>query len=360
MTTYDDKTKGVIESGRRFVLTEFRPCPEATFKASYVVASDIKCDGKVTALFDLVVLGNMEAAELEVKGRFVCLGDCQVSGSIIVQNDIWANDIRAANIETRDRIVAQEIDGDTIVADGSIVIGRILAVKKLARSEKNILCGETAYGAGKVTANTIITGEPLDLDDGQKAIVSPSIYIPSATQSQPTSPAAVATEPVDLISHGETEYAPSGDFRGYLDFLTSAACEDEIKTKFARWRSVLEETEIICRSGVSEYTNVAMVIWLAEIAGSAYFGNWDKIDDLFDAFENHFRGLIQRDRNGVGCTIGSYSEWLEALAVLSRYGALIDGTVYSVAFELVVSNLGLKAKFVSERLDEKGWEVHAK
>ena len=359
MTTYDDRTEEAIECGGRFILTAFRPCTEVTFKASYIVASDIKCDGKVTALFDLVVLGDIEAAELEVNGRFVCLGKCEVSGSIIVQYDIWANDVRAANIETHDGIVAQAIDSDTIVADGRIVVGRILAVGRLAKSEKNILCGETAYGAGKVAANTVITGEPLDLDDGEEAVISPRIYIPSAIQSQPASASAVATEPAGLISHGETEYAPLGDLKGYLDFLTSAAYEDETKAKFARWASVLGEAETVCRSGIRKYTNVAMVIWLAEIAGSEYFRNWDKIDHLFDAFESHFKGMIQRDRNGIGCAIRSYSEWLEALAVLSRYGALIDGTVYSVAFELVVSNLGLKAKFVSERLDEKGWEAHA-
>jgi hypothetical protein len=360
MTTYDDKTQGVIESGGRFILPAFKPCVEATFKASYIVASNVKCDGKITALFDLIVLGNIKATELDIKGRFVCLGNCEVNGSIIVQNEIWANDVRATNIETHDRIVAQEIDGDTIIANGSIVVGKILAVGRLAKSEKYILCGETAYGAGKVSANTIITGEPLDLDDGEEAVVSPSTYSPSEAQPQPSSATAANNEPVDLISYGVTEYAPLGNFKGYLDFLLSSSFDDESKAKFARWRSVISEAEdVVCQVGIDKYINVAMVIWLVEIAYSAYFKNWDKMGDLFNAFENHFKGLVQRDRNGVGCTIGSYKEWLEALAILSHFGASIDGAVYSIAFELVVSNLGLKAKFVSERLYEKGWEAHA-
>lgn len=359
MTTYDDKTIGVIESGGRFILPAFKPCVEATFKASYIVASDVICDGKITALFDLIVLGNIKATELDIKGRFVCLGNCEVTGSIIVQNEIWVNDVRATNIETHDRIFAQEIDGGTIIADGSIVVGKILAVERLAKSEKYILCGETAYGAGKVSANTIITGEPLDLDDGEEAVVSPSTYSPSATQPHPSSSIAATTEPIDLISYGETEYAPFGNFRGYLDFLISSSCDDESKAKFARWRGVISEAEAVCQSGIGEYINVAMVIWLVEIAYSAYFKNWDKLDELFDAFENHFKDLVQRDRNDVGCTIGSYKEWLEALTILSHHGTSIDGAVYNIAFELVVSNLGLKAKFVSERLNEKGWEAHA-
>lgn len=359
MTTYDDKTKGVIESGRRFILPSFKPCDEATFKASYIVASNVKCNGKITALFDLIVLGDIEATELDIKGRFVCLGSCEVSGSIVVQNEIWVNDIRASNIETHDRIVAQDIDGGTIVADGSIIVGKILAVEKIAKSEKNILCGETAYGAGKVAANTVITGEPLDLDDGEEAVVSPNMYRPSAAQSQTLTSAAATAETVDLISRGEMEYAPLGNFRDYLDFLISDSCDDECKVKFAHWRNVICEAETVCQSRIVEYKNVAMTIWLSEIVGSAYFKNWDKIGDLFNAFENHFKSLIQRDRNAVLCSIGSYKECIEALAVLSRYGTLIDDAVYNMAFELVISNLGLKAKFVSERLKEKGWEAHA-
>lgn len=360
MTIYDDKTKGAIDSGGRFILPSFKPCAEVTFKASYVVASNIKCDGKVTALFDLIVLGDIEAAELDIKGKFVCFGKCDVSGTILVQNEIWVDDVRAERIEAHDRIVAQEIDGGTILADGSIVVGKILAVEKLAKSKKFILCGETAYGAGKVAANIIITGDPLDLDGGEEAVISPSTYRPSTKQPQPPSSITAATEPVDLITYGEAEYAPLGNFRGYLDFLTSVSCDDESKAKFARWRYVISEAEATCQNGISEYTNIAMVIWLAEIAGSVYFKNWGMINDLFATFKKHFKDLAKGANGCIGCVIDCYDQWLEALSILSRFGALIDSIiVYRVAFELVVSNLGLKAKFVSERLNEKGWEAHA-
>lgn len=357
MTTYDDKTKGVIAAGRRFILPLFNPCDEATFKASYIVASDIKCDGKITALFDLIVLGTIEASEVDVKGRFVCLGKCDVSGTILVQNEIWANDVRAKSIETNDRIFAQEIDAETITAEGSIVVGKILAVEKLAKSEKNILCGETAYGAGKVAANTIITGEPLDLDDGEEAVISPSIYTPSASHTQSVF-YSDTSEPTDLIAYGEKEYASLGNFRGYLDYLISVTCDDESKDRYSHWRSVLEEAERVCQGGISAYTNIALLIWLTEITMSSFFKNWDKITDLFDAFEKHFKYLAEGSGDSITCSIESYGDWLEALSILSRLGALIDSNVSRTAFEMVVSNLGLKVKFVSDRLDEKGWKIN--
>jgi len=359
MTTYDDKSKDIVESSGRFILPLCKEYDDVTFKASYIVVPNIKCSGKITALFDLIALGNVEAKEIDVKGRFICLGNCMVSGSVVVQNEIWANDVRASSIEAHDRIVAQEIDGGTIIADGSIIVGKILAVEKLAKSDKIILCGETAYGAGRVAANTIITGEPIDLDDGEDAVESPNLYRPVSVQTQFTQAVVTATEPVDLVDHGELEYAPSGNFTGYLDFLNSTVYDDESKAKFVRWKEILNEAEAIRQSGISEYSDIAIIIWLTEIAWSDYFKNWKAIDDIFDVFESHFKRLMEKDKNAVGCTIDTYDKWLESLSILSRFGALIDRSVYSVAFELVISNLGLKAKFVSERLKEKGWEAHA-
>ena len=290
MTTYDDKTEGIVASGRQFVMPVCKECDDVTFKASYIVLSNLRCNGKITALFDLIVLGNVEANEIDVKGRFVCLGNCAVIGSIIVQNEIWANDLRASSIEARDRIIAHEIDGDIIIADGSIIVGKTLAVEKLVKSGKNILCGETAYGAGRVAAKIIITGEPLDLDDGEEAVESPYLYQSIATQPQSTQGDVAPTVVDDLISYGESEYAQSGEFTGYLDYLTSMIFDSESKAKFFRWKEVLSEAVAARQSGIGGYLNIAIIIWLAEIAYSDYFKNWAAVDDVFDAFETHFKG----------------------------------------------------------------------
>lgn len=353
MSTYDDKTQGISESNGRFILPEFKPCDEATFKASYIVASNVECNGKITALFDLTVLGNLEAAELDVKGRFICIGKCEVSGAVIVQNDIWAEDIRADSIETHDRIVAQEIDVGTVNADGNIVAGKILAVEKLAQSAKNILCGETAYGSGKVAANAVITGEPIDLDEGAEAVIAPYSYAPTAV-----SPVSAEASGVYLISQRTTEFASTGNWVAYLDLLAKSAVCEEDKLKFERWSGILWEAESITRKGIECYKNVGLLIWVVEIANSDYFVDWSVTGSLLAALNRHFAKLVQSDKSSVVCSIKSYGEWLQALKVLHQFAKSMDNAVYDVAFELLVSNLGLKAKFVSERLNEKGWKAH--
>jgi hypothetical protein len=356
MDVFDGTTPGIVESEGRYILPVFEPSFDTVFKASYIVASNIKCSGKITALFDLIVIGDVEAEEIDVKGKFVCLGNCTVNSSVTVQNEIWANDLRASNIESHDRIFAQSIDSDTVNADGSIVVGKILAVEKIAETNKKIICGETVYGAGKAVASVVITGDPIDLDGGENSVEFPKMYQPLATQSQ-----VVTTPPelADLLAYGESIYAPSGDYVDYLDFLIMNVCDKNSKIKFARWQKILNEAEAVKQGDISRCSDIAIIVWLAEIAWSDYFINWDAINDIFDTFESHFKELIARDKNAVNCTIDCYNLWLEALLILERFGDTIDKAVYNVAFELVISKLGLKAKFVSERLRERGWNVHA-
>lgn len=130
------------------------------------------------------------------------------------------------------------------------------------------------------------------------------------------------------------------------------------RTDIHTWKSVLEEAESVYQSGIGAYRNITLLIWLTEITMSSFFKNWDKITDLFDAFEKHFKYLVEGSGDSITCSIESYGDWLEALSILSRLGALIDSNVSRTAFEMVVSNLGLKAKFVSDRLDEKGWKTN--
>ncbi len=352
MSIYDDKTKGVIESNGRFVLPSFKNCDEATFKASYVIASDMKCTGKITALFDLTVLGNVEAAELDVKGKFICTGKCVISGTLIAQYDIWVDDIRAKAIESRDRIIAQEIDADTVKADGNIVVGKCLAVEKLAHSGNNIICGETAYGAGKVAANTVVTGEPIDLDDGADAVVNPNSYIPSADRA-----------PVLIADNASTssvtpDFAASGNWSGYLDWLIENSVVQSAQERFMVWKETLSKVDGLIRTGMTDYRDLTLLIWTVGIASSDYFSDWPQVQELLKMIDRHFASVVTADRASVFCPLESYSELLQALDILNRYGDSMDRTVYGVAFEMLISNFGLKSKFLTERLNEKGWKAH--
>ncbi len=349
MSIFDGTTSGIVESQGRYILPVFEPSSDATFKASYVVASDMKCTGKITALFDLTVLGNIEAAEIEVKGKLVCTGRCDVSGTIIVQNEIWCDDIHALSIDSHEKVMAQEIEVTSIKTEGSIMVSKVLSVEKLAETDKCVLCGETVFGAGKVIAKTLITGEPLDLFEGEAAVLAPMTYKPQ----QVPQPKSGQKSKKKLIEQGKTDYAPLGDWRGFLQYLIESSNKTD-KQRFQRWEKVLD---VVC-SDVNSIYDIAFVVWFSEISNSIYFREWKAIQAIADSLCQRFIFLDGIEKNNIVCSIEEYSEWIRALNLLRVYGDRFDETIYKIAFEKVVGQLGLKAKFMVDRLNEKGWKAH--
>lgn len=280
MIFYDDKTKGIVNSGNQFMIQSVDVSDDIIFKASFVVLSDLNCTGKITALFDLIVIGNLRAAELDVKGRFICLGNCLIDNILIVQNDIWAQDIRVRSIICHDRIVAQEIDAITVEAEGKIILGKILAIEERAQTYQNIICGDTAYGAGKLVATSIMTSEPLDLDDGEEALKSPYIFTPQKSFSFDTG-----------VEKELACYRNANDYSGFLNklLLSSDKMSQEM---FSKYLTVLKTIDCIYPLNVKQVRDIALLVWLIEIANSEYFKSWEIISEWLEAVKKHFDNVI--------------------------------------------------------------------
>lgn len=359
MTTYDDKATGIVASGGKFILPHCIDCDDLTFKASYIVESNIKCKGKITALFDLIVIGDVEASEIDVKGRFICIGKCKAN-TMIVYDEIWSEEIVASSIETNSRITAQELKAKTIVAEGSILIARTLDVDSTAESSKAIICGETAFGAGIISAPILFTGEPLDLDNGEDAVITKDTVKDQKFEdsNHPNDNHISSGAEANLIQMGEANFKQENDYCGYLDFAISKAHDEEEREKFKRWKTTLFEVELYCCS-IDNCTNAVQLIWLSEVASSDHFRNWPKIDEMFIMFDQHFADLMHENADGIVCCISSYSELLRALSILHLYGDIMSKELYCWIYEQLISNLGLRPEFVYKRLNEKGWVNHA-
>ena len=281
MVVYDDKTSNSITSGTQLLIPSCQSSEDVTFKASYIISSDLSCQGKVTALFDLVVFGDIHADEIDVKGRFICMGHCIVSGAIVVQNDMWCEDIQAASITCHDRIVAQSIDVDTIFADGNIIIGKTLAIENKAQTNQNVICGETAYGAGKIIASSILTVEPLDLDDGEDALESPFNYTPM-----------IKNEGIVEASKESTIFEKNNDFSGYIASLMINIDDDKQK-RLKKYLDVLKTVELAELSSISELRDTSLLIWLIDISKSDYFNSWNTIKKWTESILCHFQNIAE-------------------------------------------------------------------
>lgn len=281
MILYDDKTKGVIKSGNRIIIPDINVTDDVTFKASYIVIGDLSCSGKVSALFDLIVLGDFSAKEVDIKGRFVCVGQSSVDNEMIVQNDIWAESIRAMSIICHDRVVTQEVDVTSLAADGNVIVAKTLAVEEIAKTYQNVICGETAYGAGKIIANTIMTVEPIDLDDGEESLENPYVF---KTEN--------GSNDNSKLSKESMKYALNNDYGGFLDKLQLSP-DPIMQSKFAKYKKLLISVDQAYPSSVSEFRDVALLIGLMELVNSEYFRDWEMPKKWLGAVKKHFENMAQ-------------------------------------------------------------------
>lgn len=419
MAVYDDKTSGIIKAGDRdncFIISNVKSRTEAIFKASYIVASSLRISGKITALFDLIVLGDVEADDIEVKGKFICMGDCTVENSIIVQDKMFVKQVKAKNIEVHDQITAQEIDVDVIKADGNIIVGQTLATEELAFSEQNILCGETAYGAGRISANSIITVEELDMDDGEDAVVEPNKIVFEGKKSERN------------FDYGK-KYIDKNDYEAYFTDLW-AECDDVMQYNIVRWRRALSEVEKIVKGKELECFDLGLLLTLTEINFSSYFKGWDTISQWWNRLFKHFDSIangeglgvekkismadftinqrVRHDKYGTGKVTGTrkasgetmadimfdggktisfkldiaikffslekeskytpeelkeklfiapieYGEWLAFLSIMEMYDHMYSPNLNKILNDLLYSKIGLKTKFIEERIKDNGW-----
>ena len=415
MAVYDDKTPGIIKSGNYSMISSVKSRTEAVFKASYIVASGIQVEGKITALFDLIVIGDVVAHDIDVKGKFVCLGNCQVSNSVTVQDKLFVKEIRAKNIETHDDITAQEIDVDVLKADGNVIVGQTLATEELACSEQKILCGETAYGAGRISAYAIITGEELDMDDGEDAVVEPNkIVFANSDDKKKT-------------MNGK-KYIEKNDFESYLGELFDNCGTDDIKQyTFVRWLRILKKVFEVEKQADFECYDVGLLLGLTEICFSEYFSEWETIAKWQKDFLNKFNKMangesvsqetkltlktlsvgqrLVHSTYGIGSIIDikkndktlvevqfdsdkklsfqmeialkffsradaptaeeitsklyikpeEFEEWANYIQILEVYGHMFSPKLNDCVMDLLCSKIGVKSKFVLDRIKENGW-----
>ena len=282
MAIYDDKTPGTIKSSNNYlIINNIKSRTEAVFKASYLVASDVRIAGKITALFDLIVVGDVEAEDIDVKGKFICLGNCIASNTITVQDKFYSESVKAKKVEVHDEITAGEIDVDVLKADGNIIVGQTLSIEELAYSEQRILCGETAFGAGKLSAYAIVTGEEIDLDDGNEAVVSPErIRFEGVSTSS--------------IIKNSRKYAKNNEYNTYLKELIETCNDNSLKDMFVRWLNALGQAEKIVAEGVFSCFDIGLLLTLTEISCSVYFECWETIAQ----WQELFLGMFNKMANG--------------------------------------------------------------
>ena len=421
---FDDKSKGAIASEKALIYYTSIKDDELVFKATYYVVGNIDCAGKLSALFDLIVVGDLKADEADIKGKFVCTGKCQINKTLTVQNDIWADNLVADRIICHENCMVQELDAGDVDVEGNITVGKAFGIERIAQCNQRIICGETIYGAGKVITDMVITGDPIDLDEGEESLLPPNTYSTKKDNKK--------TTPISALKDCIESHKGSSDYKAFLKDIVQK-CEPDEKEKAKHFLTVLEEVTSITSSKpkMKELHDARILLSILDLENSNWFEGWSSVQTLRATLLSHFESFAKgvfpysdapkhpkdlnigdcvshitfgkgkvtlKERTASGCMISvsfpalgvkkfiipnsldkftiiksglnvdgqsedttiickisGYYDWLHCLTVLYQNSNSLSSVLYNAIYDDLMSNLGLKAKYIADRFNEKGW-----
>ena len=181
--------------GEKNILEAFDCEDVVLFNESYVVIGGEAHARIIRAAYDLVVVGDLSAAEIQVNGTLT------VTGSVVAQkincsnNFICQGDVTVGSIYVGGDIFAASIKCNDFLCDGNAVVRTTIDIDSSSRTEKTMVACEGIIGGGTFAAMNAIANEYFEFDgDIEGYIVELDT---KTTLSEVATPAAV-TVPEDF------------------------------------------------------------------------------------------------------------------------------------------------------------------
>lgn len=133
------------------------------FNKSFTITGRKLSAQSIYACYDLTVIGNLDADEIEVAGKLYVIGNINAKQLSCHDTIVCSGDITADIIDCSE-IVANNIDCASIICTGNIVLRSTINVNKTLRSERSVIAGEGILGNGHFSAKNAIATEYFNFD----------------------------------------------------------------------------------------------------------------------------------------------------------------------------------------------------
>lgn len=134
------------------------------FNESYVVIGQTLKAKKISASYNLTVLGDLEADEIVVKGNLFVTGSIKAN-SIRCFNALTCQDeIGSKNIEIGSDLIAKSISCDKIQCDGNVFVRTTMNIGDSGDIHNVAFSGEGIIGVGTFTAKSAVAKEYFEFD----------------------------------------------------------------------------------------------------------------------------------------------------------------------------------------------------
>lgn len=133
------------------------------FNESYTVTGKILSVPSIYACYDLTVVGDMEADDIDVRGNLYVRGNIKAKRLSCLKSIICSGDIDVEAIFSNE-IVANDIVCHTVSCSGNIVARTAIDISKSLISEKSVMAGEEILGSGQFSAKNASAAEYFDFN----------------------------------------------------------------------------------------------------------------------------------------------------------------------------------------------------
>lgn len=181
--------------GGKNILEAFETNDVVLFNESYTIVGEDTSAKKISASYDLTVLGNLSVDEITVNGDLTVIGDISAkvltcANSLVCQGHIDADKIYVGGI------IAKSVKCVDFVCEGNALIETTIDIDESSRTEKTMVACEGIMGAGTFAALNAIANEYFEFagDIQGKVIELES----DSTLSEVTTPSQVGTNLSEL------------------------------------------------------------------------------------------------------------------------------------------------------------------
>lgn len=150
--------------GDRNILEAFKCEDIVFFNESYLVIGTETQACVIRAAYDLTIIGNLSASEIQINGTLTVIGNIvaekiNCSNSLVCQGSLTADTIYVGA-----DLIADSVKCTEFLCDGNAVIRTTIDIDKSARIEKTVVACEGIVGGGMFAATHAIANEYFEFD----------------------------------------------------------------------------------------------------------------------------------------------------------------------------------------------------
>ena len=144
--------------GNKNILDSFNSDDVVIFNESYVIVGEETTAKKISATYDLTIIGDIEVDEIIVNGELTVIGNITANKLTCANTFMCKGHVDSDYIFVGD-IVANSVKCVDFICEGNALIKTTIDIDESSKTEKLMVAGEGIMGAGSFAALTAIANE---------------------------------------------------------------------------------------------------------------------------------------------------------------------------------------------------------